>query len=266
MPSNNRNERIRQLIKEKSIFWTISYVVGYTFRNRFLDNLSTKKLSEGKELVDLPSHSVEANKKLWNDYYDWSDSGDEWTREVQKYRGIDPDEWKNELVNDMMLKYIKNDSTVLEIGPGGGRWTSLLQKISKNLILADISPKCLEICKERFANVDHIKYHLIEKDLSFIENSSIDYVWSYDVFVHINPSIIKKYIEDIQRILKPNGIVIIHHSGKYVDYNNPKEGWRAFFGKNEFLNLVTENNLKMHEQNTELPHLPGDVISVFTKL
>ena len=265
MPSNERNNRIRQLINEKGIFWTVSYVIKYIIRNRFLDNFSAKKLSEGKELVDLPSHSVKANKQLWNDYYDWSDSGEEWTQEVKKFKGIDPEKWKNELINKMMQKYIKKDSTILEIGPGGGRWTSILKEMSNNLILADISPKCLDICKKRFANSEHIRYNLIENDLNFIEDSSIDYVWSYDVFVHINPSIIKKYVREFQRILKPNGIAIIHHSGKYTDYNNPKEGWRAFFGKEEFLNLINENNLKMNEQNTDLPHLPGDVISVFRK-
>ena len=165
----------------------------------------------------------------------------------------------------MMQKYLTKDSTILEIGPGGGRWTSILKEISNNLILADISPKCLDICKERFADSEHIKYNLIENDLSFIEDSSIDYIWSYDVFVHINPSIIKKYVEEFQRILKPNGIAIIHHSGKYADYNNPKEGWRAFFGKDEFLKLINDNSLKMSEQNIDLSHLPGDVISVFTK-
>ena len=265
MTSNSRNERIRQLIKEKGIFWTISYIIEYTIRNRFLDNLSKKKLTEGKELIDLPSHSVEANKKLWNDYYDWSNSGEEWTQEVKKYKGIDPKKWKDELVKNMMQKYLTKDSTILEIGPGGGRWTSILKEISNNLILADISPKCLDICKERFADSEHIKYNLIENDLSFIEDSSIDYIWSYDVFVHINPSIIKKYVEEFQRILKPNGIAIIHHSGKYADYNNPKEGWRAFFGKDEFLKLINDNSLKMSEQNIDLSHLPGDVISVFTK-
>ena len=265
MTTSQRNERIRQLIKEKGLFWTISYIIGYTLRNRFLDKFSTKKLSEGKELVDLPSHSVDANKKLWNDYYDWSDSGEEWTQEVKKYRGINPEEWKNELIENTINKYFKNNSTTLEIGPGGGRWTSILEKICKNLVLVDISPKCLEICKKRFSDEKHIEYFLIEKDLSFIENSSINYVWSYDVFVHINPSIIKKYIEEIQRILKQNGVAIIHHSGKYLDYNNPKEGWRAFFGKDEFLELIEKNNLKIIEQNLELPHLPGDIISIFEK-
>ena len=33
----------------------------------------------------------------------------------------------------------------------------------------------------------------------------------------------------------------------------------------EFSNLVKKNKMEMVEQNLSLPHLPGDVISVFTK-
>jgi len=45
----------------------------------------------------------------------------------------------------MILKYIKNESTVLEIGPGAVRWTEILQGFARSLILADISEKCLDI-------------------------------------------------------------------------------------------------------------------------
>jgi len=265
MTISEGKDRILELIKEKGLIWTISYVIKYTVKNKILDKSLSKKLEKGKELVDLPSHSVAANKQLWNEFYDWSEMGDEWTLGAEKYKGIDPKKWKSDLVNNMLQKYIKKDSNVLEIGPGGGRWTELLQKISKKLILVDISPKCLDICKKRFLNSDNIEYNVIKKNLEFLDDSTVDYIWSYDVFVHINPSTIKNYISDFKRILKPNGIAIIHHSGKYLDYTNPKEGWRSFFGKEEFEKLVTENNLSIKEQNTELPHLPGDVITVISK-
>jgi len=52
--------------------------------------------------------------------------------------------------------------------------------------------------------------------LSFIENNSVDYIWSYDVFVHINPTDVEKYIIEFSRILKPHGYGIIHHSMGYI--------------------------------------------------
>ena len=83
--------------------------------------------------------------------------------------------------------------------------------------------------------------------------------------MHINPSDIKKYIEEFQRILKPEGIAIIHHSGMFADYIDKKEGWRSFMGKKQFANILEENNLKIITQNEDLVHLKGDIISIFTK-
>ena len=201
---------------------------------------------------------------MWNSW-DWSDEGEEWTFDSQKYKELDPIKWKTTLINEILFKYIKKDSTVLEIGPGGGRWTVELQKLAQNLIIADISKKCLDICKERFKSLKNIEYRLIDTRLDFIENDSIDHVWSYDVFVHINPSDVKNYIEDIKRILNPGGLAIIHHAGKYDFYKGKSDAWRAYLGKKEFANLVTKHGLKMIEQNEDLVHLHGDVISIFVK-
>ncbi len=69
--------------------------------------------------LDVPSHTVNENKRIWN-RYDWSiGAGEEWTRHAQTYKGLDPNTWKTSLINKMMLKYIKNGSTILEVG---GRW------------------------------------------------------------------------------------------------------------------------------------------------
>ena len=262
-------KKFRNRTQEKGIRWAIKFIF-LRLPGRILDEFTilNKKnilLSEDeKHLVDLPSHSIESNRRIWNSW-DWSDRGEEWTYDSQKYKGVDPIRWKTILKNEMLLKYIKNDSTTLEIGPGGGRWTEELQKLVKDLIIADISKKCLDICKERFKSKSNIEYNLIDKRLDFIEDNTIDYVWSYDVFVHINPSDVERYIEDIQRVLKPGGCAVIHHSGTYPLYKGNKEAWRAYLGKKQFANLVTKHGMKIIEQNETLVHLPGDVITVFAK-
>ena len=266
----NKKKRVKKLIKDKGILWTVAHIFNSQIREKISDKytLWNKKnlleLNDEKSFVDLPSHTVNENKRLWNNY-DWSEEGEEWTNEVRKYKGIEPEQWKRQLINEIMLKYLKNDSEILEIGPGAGRWTEHLNKIAKKLILADISQKCLDVCEERFQSDHNIEYKLIENGLDFLEDNSIDHIWSYDVFVHINPSDIKKYVKDFQRILKPDGIAIIHHSGMFSDYIDKKEGWRSFMGRQQFSNLIENNQLRMILQNEELVHLKGDIISIFTK-
>lgn len=262
----NRWGKIRKKIKERGLLLTILFTLR-RLQKKLADKLviwkNKIKPSAEQQNIDLPSHSVEQNRLMWNNY-DWSQSGEEWTLDAQ-YRGLDPLRWKNDLINEMILKYIRKNSIILEIGPGAGRWTEFLYPLAKNLIVADISKKCLDICKKRFNSVDKIDYHIIDKKLEFIDNETIDHVWSYDVFVHINPSDIEKYLEDFSRILKPGGVAIIHHSGKFSNSNKNKYGWRAYMDKEQFANFVQKFGMKIIEQNEKLVHVDGDVISVFTK-
>lgn len=221
--------------------------------------------------VDLPSHNINENRRIWNTY-DWSRGGEEWATEVKKSRGIDPQIWKETLINEMMLKYIRRGSTVLEIGMGAGRWSEYLQHIAGRLILCDISQKCIDICKKRFMNANNIEYHLIDQRLDFISDNSIDYIWSYDVFIHINPADIEKYILDFQRILKQGGCAIIHHSNVNSAEKNTRSkflnvtvGFRSYMTATIFRDLVKKCGMHIVEQNHDLPHSPLDVVSVFIK-
>jgi len=48
------------------------------------------------------------------------------------------------MVNQMMMKYLDENVKILEVGPGAGRWTEILQKKVSTIILADISEMVAE--------------------------------------------------------------------------------------------------------------------------
>jgi SAM-dependent methyltransferase len=269
----NRVEKISRFLKERGLLWTFLYafrsigtriVHGIDLR---LIRIEQRKFLTGPSTVSSLYHTVKDNRR-WN-YVDWSGLGDEWTEDVKKYKGLDPDTWKASLINEMILKYIKKNAVVLEIGPGAGRWTAVLQPICSRLIIADINENCLSICKERFKLHNNIDYYLIETgEKEFIPSevvpdNSINAVWSYDVFVHMNATDIEKYLNDFKHILKPGGCAIIHHAGTYP--NNARPATRSFVDGRFFTYLVDKHNLILLEQNGSLTHMPGDLISVFTK-
>ena len=82
---------------------------------------------------------------------------------------------------------IQINESILEIGPGAGRWTEHLNKIAKKIILADITQKCLDICQQRFQAENNIEYNLIENGLDFLEDDSID-----QILIHQNDDRISK--------------------------------------------------------------------------
>ena len=227
---------------------------------RIIDKYVIWKTKANKHVVDLPSHTVDQNRYVWNSY-DWSQKGEEWTRHA-----TNPEEWKADLLQNMMFRYLKPESIILEIGPGAGRWTEYLQKNAKHLILVDIAPKCIEMCKERFAGHSNIEYHVLEDNIDFLHENSIDFVWSYDVFVHVNPSDIDRYVENIRRILKLGGTAVIHHSAaEYESEKIARKGFRAQMTAEKFADIVSRREMRLLEQNRELVHKKGDIISVFTK-
>ena len=265
----------RKFVMNKPERCTLSIRLANSLRNlvitAIIDRLVIWKKGQAAQTIDLPSHKVTENRRIWNTY-DWSKRGEEWTLDAKLYKGIDPDKWKETVINEMMLKYIKNGSTILEIGIGAGRWSEVLQRVGGRVILTDISQKCIEICKDRFAYAHNIEYHLIEERLDFINDNTIDGIWSYDVFVHINPSDIEKYISDFGRILKPGAYAIIHHSNMDLREKSTREkisnvtkGLRSYMSASVFEKWIQRYGMQIIEQNYTLSHIPGDVISVFTK-
>ena len=170
---------------------------------------------------------------------------------------------------------VSGGSCILEIGPGSGRWTEYLVSKAKHLTLVDLTPKCIELCKLRFSGFRNIEYFVNDgKDLSFIISDSIDRIWSWDVFVHIEADDIKNYIKQFSRILSPGGQGIIHHAKK----GKKKEiGWRSNMTADKMKEFCREYGLEVVKQfdswdDGKVCIWPGlaaeegpDIISIFMK-
>ena len=103
--------------------------------------------------------------------------------------------------------------TILEIAPGFGRWTTFLTKHCDHLVLVDLSSKCIESCKQRFAYASHLSYHINDgRSLDMIENRSINFVFSFDSLVHAEADVLESYLDQLSNKLKPHGVGLIHHS------------------------------------------------------
>lgn len=274
-----RLQKLHQYVNERGLQWTVLHVVRSICMNiphdmskpihyleKSMIEIEREKFLTGDSTISSLYHTVQMNRSMWNSF-DWSRYGEEWTYDAQTYTGLEPNRWKESLINGMLYKYIEKDSIVLEIGPGAGRWTEFLQPIARRLLVADIAEKCLSICQERFRTCGNIEYYLINsRTLDFVPDNSIDYIWSYDVFVHINPTDTENYISEFQRILRPGGCAIIHHPDAHLFQEEEKTCWRSYtIDKKFFAHLVERYGFRLVEQNDALVHKPGDLISVFRK-
>ena len=111
--------------------------------------------------------------------------------------------------------------TILEIAPGFGRWTAFLKNSCTQLLVVDLSEKCIQACQERFAGCRHISYFVNDgKSLDMIPENAIDLIFSFDSLVHAEDTIIAGYVSQLASKLKQNGVAFLHHSnmGEYGSY------------------------------------------------
>ena len=73
----------------------------------------------------------------------------------------------------------------------------------------------MEFCKKLFASYHHVRYITNNgMSLNEVEDNDVDFVWSYDSFVHMDKDTIGNYLGEIYRVLKPEGKAVIHHPGR----------------------------------------------------
>jgi ubiquinone/menaquinone biosynthesis C-methylase UbiE len=157
--------------------------------------------------------TIEENRSLFDDVYDWPEAGDEWSKdwgsaEMQWYGCILP----------RISAFVPAD-TILEIAPGYGRWTIFLKNLCKRLIIVDLSETCINRCRERFANYSHISYFVNDgRSLEMVADGSIDFMFSFDSLVHAEDAVMNAYTAEFAKKLRPNGAAFIHHSnlGEYA--------------------------------------------------
>ena len=158
--------------------------------------------------------SVSWNRDTWNDKHEWELDGDEWSG-MAAYCGQPYPLWKQGLIDTFVLPYVGPETDVLEIAPGHGRWSTTLVERARSVTLVDLLPSCIEACKERFADAKNVTYHVNDgKSLAFVDDASIDYVWSFDSFVHMELPIIDGYLSEFARVLRPGGRLVLHHAGR----------------------------------------------------
>ena len=96
-----------------------------------------------------------------------------------------------------------------------------------------------------------------------MEDGTVDAIWSYDVFVHINPQDARSYFQEFRRLLKPGGRAVIHHPGSAENPGRLRKGWRSDLTNEMVLGFVQEKSLRLISQTHELVN-EGDVLTVIS--
>ncbi len=201
------------VLRENGPVWCLELLTYYAAS--MLADRAYTAMDRRRRSLRLPGlNSASLNREIWN-AWDWGVGGEEWTQSPQ---------WKQSLLSCVLERWVAAGSRILEIGPGSGRWTAHLLPRARDYVGIDISSACIEKCASLFRDNSHARFIVGSgSDLSGVADTSIDVIWSFDVFVHINRREIDAYAREFARVLKPGALAVIHHG----TVGGSAGGWRS---------------------------------------
>ncbi|WP_417875143.1 methyltransferase domain-containing protein [Xanthomarina gelatinilytica] len=150
----------------------------------------------------------------------------------------------------IVMSLIKG-KTVLDIASGEGYGSHLMSFESQYVYGVDIDKDTIESAKNKYSS-DNLEFLHGSTSKIPIESNSVDVVISYETIEHHDEH--EQMMQEIKRVLKQNGILIISSPDKYFysdkrNYNNPFHVKELY--KNEFTELISKHfkNYKLYSQS-----------------
>lgn len=157
-------------------------------------------------------------------------------------------QWDN-MIYPFIHEFPINYENVLELAVGHGRITNILLGISNHVTGVDVLQENIDFCADRFKTASNLT--LIKNDgvtLKEISSESISFIICFDSMVHFDSDVIRIYLGEFNRILKPGGYAFLHHSNLTKspegDFNRAPHA-RNFMSEKLFRHYAFKSGLKV---------------------
>jgi len=148
-----------------------------------------------------------------------------WIREGRA-SGRDPNDIGDEMwgglaesrARDLYLPHIHPAATVLELGPGTGRYTRHVIAHCRRMILVDYSHLVCQWLEEYLAGRGDFEVHCIDQPaLPFVADDTVDFAFANGVFEHLDFDDALWFLEEFRRVLAPGSIVAFNFNNLMTD-------------------------------------------------
>jgi SAM-dependent methyltransferase len=179
-------------------------------------------------------HGIDENTRYWDTYAGvWTsgfrgyEHGTGEQRESYTYLG---EEWGNpkdvaEILEAWMFPQLTDRTIALEIGSGGGRIAGQVAPRVQHLYCLDVSVEMLKKLAEAMEGRDNVTLLHVPDAVfpSELTTAGLDFIYSFDVFVHLDLHTQWKYIRQIGEVLRPGGMAFLHTTNLTT-----AAGWQRF--------------------------------------
>jgi SAM-dependent methyltransferase len=190
------------------------------------------------------------------------------------------DEWGGpefaDRIIELVAPYLGAQVDVLELGCGGGKFSRRLAPRCRSLLCSDISAKMIDHTRATLSargigeDVDYVVLNGV--DFSGVADESADFIFSYDVLLHLPPENVFSYICDARRVLRDNGVFMLHQvnlasqagmehffrqyfAGSWkLDFHNPRRrGYMYFMSEDQMRAIADAARLVVEEIVVDFP-------------
>lgn len=201
---------------------------------------------EGRRLPTdaSPLQNVEYNRALWNWYAARWDEAD-FRREQVRHEGkpedradelaVLGDEWGDaaavdQVVAEWITPHVGPASVTGEIGTGGGRIARRVAPQVGEFHAFDVAPLMLDRAREALEEFPHCHFHVVDRPVLPADmEGCFDFIYSFDVFVHLDLHTQWCYLSEIARVLRPGGRAFVHTANLASE-----GGWKRFEGQDRY--------------------------------
>jgi len=156
---------------------------------------------------------------------------------------------------------------VVELAAGHGRNSEKLRHPAERLYLVDINQENIDFLQRRFAGTTNITY--VQNDgisLEAIPDREATLVYTFDAMVHFDSDVVRVYLREFSRILRPGGHGFCHYSNYSADPTGSYRahpGWRNFMSRELFEHYAWKEGLA--PVVSRLIRDDGDVVTLLEK-
>jgi SAM-dependent methyltransferase len=179
-------------------------------------------------------------------------SGDPWTPNNPYFDIAEKDgRW---LYENLVWPFIEDCqfADVLDLAAGHGRNSALLLQHAGNLTITDVQRGNVDFCRKRFGEQPNISYAVVNGyDFYPVTDDSLTLIYCFDSMVHFDSDVVRSYLRDSLRVLRPGGRGFFHHSnytGGHDWRRNPNA--RNFMSKELFEHYALKEGLRVVRQKT----------------
>ncbi|WP_165943578.1 class I SAM-dependent methyltransferase [Roseicella aquatilis] len=122
---------------------------------------------------------------------------------------------------DIILPFLAIEATGIDLGvtmdlaAGHGRNAARLLPLAGVLHIVDIHASNVEICRRRFGDDPRIHYSPTDGVTLPVPDAALSFLFCFDAMVHFDSDVVRAYLREARRALRPGGHAFLHHSNEH---------------------------------------------------